>query len=79
MNLVLLRIAYPEFWFSQCLRRSRRCWVAVRRDGVHTVVTDDLDELQTALADASAHLRYPFQLAERLTVFMMKLIDPCRR
>lgn len=79
MNLVLLRIAYPEFWFSQCLRRSRLCWVAVRRDGaregVHTVVTGDLDELQAALAGASAHCRYPFQLAERLTVFM-KLIDP---
>lgn len=71
VNLVLLRIAYPGFWFSQCLHRSRLCWVAVRRDGaregVHTVVTGDLDELQAALAAAPGHSRYPFQLAGRLT------------
>lgn len=79
MNLVLLRIAYPEFRFSQCERRSRLRWVAVRKDsareGVHTVVTGDLDELQAALADGPVPGRYRTQLAERLTVFM-RLIDP---
>lgn len=58
MNLVLLRIACPEFSFSCCLRRPRLRWVAVRKDsarkGMHTVVTGDLDELQAALADALA-------------------------
>jgi hypothetical protein len=58
MTLVLLAIAYPGFRF-QCERRPSRpghVWVAWRKDsrqpGVHTVITEHLDELIAALGDS---------------------------
>jgi hypothetical protein len=54
MNLGLLSITFPEFRFGyqpRGLLTPR--WVAVRKDtrtpGLHTAVTDDLDELLVAL------------------------------
>lgn len=54
IHLTLLRVVYPGFRFSLEFRRNGRLrWVAVRRDilvaGLHTVMTDDLDELLAAL------------------------------
>lgn len=53
LHLALLRIAHPEFRFTAELRPPGRYhWVAVRRTlaaGLHTVVTDDLDELLAVL------------------------------
>ncbi len=53
INLVLLKIAFPAFWFSQYIRGRRLRWVAVRTNGrdqgLHTMVTDDLDELCATL------------------------------
>lgn len=49
----LLAIAFPEFRFGYQPGHGCARWVAVRKDirapGVHTVVTDDLDELVTVL------------------------------
>lgn len=54
VHLTLLRIVYPGFRFALERRRAGRlCWIAVRRDiltaGLHTIVTDNLDELLAAL------------------------------
>ena len=53
INLALLKIAFPEFWFGQYIRGRRLRWVAVRMNGgdrgLHTMVTDDLDELCATL------------------------------
>lgn len=57
MHHALLSIAFPEFRFGYQPRASwPPRWVAVRKDirmpGVHTVVTDDLDELLVLLGKA---------------------------
>lgn len=53
VNLALLKIAFPAFWFSQHVRGRRLRWVAVRKNGtdpgLHSMVTEDLAELCTAL------------------------------
>jgi hypothetical protein len=58
LNLALLRIAYPAFRFSHFMCGPQVRWVAVRKDatatGLHTVVTPDLDELQTVFASSAA-------------------------
>jgi hypothetical protein len=63
MNHALLSIAFPEFRFDYQPRAPwAPRWVAVRKDirtpGVHTVVTDDLDEL-LALLGKAAVLMFP--------------------
>jgi hypothetical protein len=56
VNLTLLRIAYPQFWFWRFARggRHRLRWTAVRKNGadpgLYAVVTADLSELAAALA-----------------------------
>lgn len=55
VNLILLQIAYPQFWFWRFARGGRRLrWAAVRKNGadpgLYTMVTADLDELAAALA-----------------------------
>lgn len=56
VNLILLQIAYPQFWFWWFARggRRRRRWAAVRKNGadpgLYAVVTADLDGLAAALA-----------------------------
>ena len=58
INLVLLQIAFPGFWFSQYIREQRVRWVAVRKNGadqgLHTMVTGELDELCAALLSVEA-------------------------
>ena len=53
LNLTLLASAFPAFRLSQDTYGRRCRWVAVRRNstdqGLHTVVTADLTELQAAL------------------------------
>jgi hypothetical protein len=49
LTLMLLAIAYPDFRFNY----ERFRWIALRKDpcasGVHTIVTDDFDELIVTL------------------------------
>jgi hypothetical protein len=58
MTLVLLAIAFPDFRFQSGQRPSRpgQVWIARRKDsrqpGVHTVITEHLGELISALGDS---------------------------
>lgn len=60
INLALLRIAFPGFWFSRYIRGRRLRWVAVRKNGavpgLHSLVTDDLAELCAVLLQDAAGL-----------------------
>lgn len=70
LNRVLLTITYPAFRFTILtagIHHSR--WLAVRKrgtdPGVHTVVTDNLDELQEALGPPDTETRHHRELPRR--------------